>query len=251
MSYTCLAAYYDSLTEDVDYKVRSAYISNFFFRYGIKDGILLDLACGTGRMGIALAGQGYDVIGVDASPEMLCQAQENAAQSGCTGILFLCQRMEELDLYGTVRGCVCSLDSINHLPDEAAVLRTFQKVSLFMEPGGIFIFDVNTIYKHRAVLGNQTFVYDADQVYLVWQNAYDPLTHTVDITLDFFERTGDAYYRETETFAERAYSQEQLLHLLRDSGFEVLHVLDELTEDAPREESQRLYFIARKLEWEN
>lgn len=247
MSYACFAAYYDSLTEDVDYEVRSAYISNFFIRYGITDGIVLDLACGTGRMSIELANRGYDVIGVDASPDMLCEARENAAEAGHTNILFLCQRMERLDLFGTVRGCVCALDSINHLTRPEDVLSAFQKVSLFMEPGGVFVFDVNTAYKHREILGNQTFALEEEEVYLVWQNAYDPQTDTVEITLDFFERDGEAYFRETETFCERAYTVRTLTKLLEQSGFALLHIYDELTESAPRPDSQRLYFIVRKI----
>ncbi len=251
MSYNCLASFYDSLTENVDYAVRSAYISNFFIRYGITEGILLDLACGTGKIGIAFAQKGYDVIGVDASPDMLCKAQENAAQAGCSSILYLCQRMEDLDLYGTIRGCVCSLDSINHLLHEAAVLAAFQKVALFMEPGGIFVFDVNTVYKHQYVLGNQTFVYEEEDVFLVWQNQYDADTQTVDITLDLFEQDGEAYVRETECFAERAYPIETITGLLEQSGFEVLHIYDELTECPPKEDSQRVYLVARRKEWEN
>lgn len=245
MSYNCFAAYYDSLTENVGYKVRSDYISNFFLRYGVTDGIVLDLACGTGKIGVSLAKKGYDVIGVDASPDMLCEAQANAAEAG-ENLLFLCQKMQDLDLYGTIKGCVCSLDSVNHLVTPEEVLKTFQKVSLFMEKGGIFVFDVNTIYKHKEILGNHTFVYDEEDVYLVWQNVYDPETESVEITLDFFEREDDAYFRETESFTERAYPVELLKQLLEQAGFELLHVFDELSENAPRATSERLYLIARK-----
>ena len=113
-SYDKFAAFYDSLTENVDYKVRSEYISNFFHSNGIDSGIILDLACGTGRLAVLTAKQGYDVIGVDSSEEMLCEAQQNAFDAGAQ-ILFLNQKMQSLDLYGTINGCYCSLDSINHL----------------------------------------------------------------------------------------------------------------------------------------
>lgn len=250
MSYSAFAAYYDNLTKDVDDEVRSGYISNFFRRYGVSDGIVLDLACGTGRMSIALAVKGYDVIGVDASPEMLCAAQENAAAAGRSDLLFLCQRMEELDLFGTIRGCVCTLDSLNHLPDAQAVQATFGRVALFMEPGGIFVFDVNSVYKHREVLGDNTFVMEEEDVFLVWQNVYFSETDSVEITLDFFERDGETYFRETEQFCERAYPAEQLALWLEDSGFEVLHILGELSEEAPAADEQRLYFVARRKQWE-
>lgn len=246
MSYACLSAYYDSLTEDVDYQSRADYLWGFLKQYKIQDGILLDLACGTGQMSLLFAQKGYEVIGVDASPEMLCQARENVMAAGQDNILFLCQRMEELDLYGTVRSCICTLDSLNHLTTPEQVLTAFKKVALFLEPGGVFLFDVNTPYKHRQVLGDHCFVLEDEALYLVWQNQYDSSTETVEITLDLFEEEAGVYYRQTERFAERAYETAQLRSLLEEAGFSLEAVYDDLTLNAPGEDSQRLYMIARK-----
>lgn len=134
-----------------------------------------------------LSKRGYEMIGVDASPDMLCAAQEKCAQAGAE-VLFLCQPMEALDLYGTVNAAVCTLDSLNHITDPDTLREVLRRVSLFLEPGGLFVFDVNTPYKHREVLGNHTFVYDLEGLYCVWQNAYCAKDTSVEILLDFLKR---------------------------------------------------------------
>lgn len=245
MSYENFAAYYDLLTENVEYEKRAEYVCGLLSELGVPDGLLLDLACGTGRLSVLLAKRGYEVIGVDQSADMLCEARENAAGSGAE-LLLLCQRMEELDLYGTIRSCVCTLDSINHLLSPDAVRNTFQKVSLFLEPGGVFLFDVNTPYKHEAVLGDETFVYDLDEVFAVWRNQYYPETREVGITLDFFEADEECYYRSSEEFRERAYTDEELTAWLLESGFEVLHRFEELSHEPPKADTQRIVYAARK-----
>lgn len=242
-AYSSFANYYDELTANVDYDTRCDYIVSLLKKYGVSDGILLDLACGTGSMSVRLSKAGYDVIGVDNSEEMLAQARENSYDSQ---ILYLCQDMKELDLYGTIRACVCCLDSINHLLSEDDVKTVFSKVSLFTESGGLFVFDVNSPYKHRCVLADNTFVYDMDDVYVVWQNRLDRATDTVDITLDFFEYEDGCYYRECEEFSERAYSVGTIKKLLDETGFEVVGAFDELTENDFNDETQRIYFVARK-----
>ena len=156
-SYGDFAYYYDMLTENVDYDKRCEYICGLLAENGISEGILLDLACGTGTMSLMFSQKGYDVVGVDGSEEMLTQAQEKKMESG-DDVIFLCQRMEELDLFGTINAAVSTLDSINHVTDEDTVKEIFRRVSLFMEDKGIFVFDVNTPYKHREVLGDNTFI---------------------------------------------------------------------------------------------
>lgn len=246
MSYSSLAKYYDKLTENVNSKVRGEYISNFLLRNNISDGIMLDLACGTGQMSVIFAEKGYDVIGVDASEEMLSVARENATEAG-QNILFICQEMQELDLYGTVKCCICTMDSVNHLLSEKDVINAFMKVALFMEQGGIFIFDVNTVHKHKNVLGNNIFVFDQEEdVFLVWQNEYYEDTNEVDIILDLFEKEGEHYSRKSEGFTERAYSAECLSNILQKCGFSVLGIYDELQETDFTEKSERIYFVARK-----
>ena len=145
---TALARYYDALTADVDYRARGAYLKRLAERHGGRFRLVLDLACGTGSLAVELARLGAEVIAVDGSGEMLAQAMNKSA--GLTPpVLYLCQGMEELDLYGTVDTTLCTLDSLNHLPDREALRRVFHRVWLFTEPGGLFLFDMNTPYKHR------------------------------------------------------------------------------------------------------
>lgn len=247
MSYGVFSEFYDALTANVSYDTVSQVLSSLLTRYGKSRGLLLDLACGTGSVSVRLAKKGYEVIGVDLSPEMLSEAQNKAYSAG-QNILFLCQDMTALDLYGTVDAAVCTLDGLCHLPDEESVFAALQKVSLFMNPGGVFLFDVNSVYKHRAVLGNNTFVYDTDDVYCVWQNTLLPDGVTVQMDLDFFEPVSDAgdYVRQSERFTERAYPRETLEAMLKKAGFTVLDVFDGYSGKPAHDTSERLLFAVRK-----
>jgi SAM-dependent methyltransferase len=244
-SYGVFARFYDKLTENVEYKKRAEYFRTLLSANGVNGGMLLDLACGTGRLLYEMAGFGFDVIGVDASADMLCTAQSNP-QANDLQPLLLCQTMQTLDLYDTVDAVVCSLDSINHLTSPGDVQAAFGRVSLFLNPAGVFVFDVNTVYKHKKILANNTFVYDLDELYCVWQNGLDEKTDTVEITLDFFEQDEDAYYRSTESFKERAYSLDELRGWLEDVGLTVTGVYEELTQISPRDDTQRVVFTAVK-----
>lgn len=247
MSYGVFSEFYDALTANVSYDTVSQVLSSLLTRYGKSRGLLLDLACGTGSVSVRLAKKGYEVIGVDLSPEMLSEAQNKAYSAG-QNILFLCQDMTALDLYGTVDAAVCTLDGLCHLPNEESVFAALQKVSLFMNPGGVFLFDVNSVYKHRAVLGNNTFVYDTDDVYCVWQNTLLSDGVTVQMDLDFFEPISDAgdYVRQSERFTERAYPRETLEAMLKKAGFTVLDVFDGYSEKPAHDTSERLLFAVRK-----
>lgn len=247
MSYGVFSEFYDALTANVSYDKVSQVLGSLLTRYGKSRGLLLDLACGTGSVSVRLAKKGYEVIGVDLSPEMLSEAQNKAYSAG-QNILFLCQDMTALDLYGTVDAAVCTLDGLCHLPDEESVQAALQKVSLFMNPGGVFLFDVNSVYKHRAVLGNNTFVYDTDDVYCVWQNTLLPDGVTVQMDLDFFEPVSDEgdYVRQSERFTERAYPRETLEAMLKKAGFTVLDVFDGYSGKPAHDTSERLLFAVRK-----
>ncbi len=244
-SYSNFARFYDLLTGNISYKKRAEYFDCAINKFGGKKGILLDIACGTGSLSEEMAKLGYDVIGVDASYEMLSIALDKKIESRLP-IQYLCQDMTELDLFGTVDATVCSLDSINHLPDINSVKKTFERVSLFSNPGAIFIFDVNTPYKHKEILADNVFVYDLDDVFCVWQNSYDENNCTVEINLDFFEKSGETYYRFEENFCERAYPPEELDKLLVESGFKVLGHFELDTFDNPREKSEKIVFVAQK-----
>ncbi|MDD5953124.1 MAG: class I SAM-dependent methyltransferase [Oscillospiraceae bacterium] len=245
-SYAAFADYYDALTKNVDYDRYAGYLCEILKRHHHEAGITLDLACGTGSLTLALSDRGLDVYGIDGSPDMLSVAQQKAMEQG-KQLLFLCQKMQSIDLYGTVNTVFCVLDSINHLTKQQDVQKTFDRVSLFLEPDGYFVFDVNTIYKHQKVLANETFVYDTDDVYCVWQNQYQgEEQHLVQIDLDFFARDGEIYRRSSEQFWERAYSVEQLKACLQKAGLELLEIYDALHFTMPKADSQRLVFVARK-----
>lgn len=246
-SYGDFAYFYDNLTDNVDYEKRCSYIKGLLAENGVGEGILLDLACGTGTVSLMLSDMGYDVIGVDASEDMLSVAQEKKMESGAD-VIFLCQRMEELDLFGTINACVSTLDSINHVTDEKTVREIFRRVSLFMEDKGIFLFDVNTPYKHKCVLGDNTFVYDTDEVYCVWQNSTDESLVTT-VNLDIFEKDEDdeeTYYRYSEEFTERAYDLDDIKKWLENVKFEVVGIYEEMTKDSVKADTQRAVFVARK-----
>lgn len=245
-AYSVFAQYYDALTGNVEYPKRAEYLLALLDRLDHKPGITLDLACGTGSLTLELFRRGVDIYGVDASVEMLSEAREKCADAGAD-ILFLCQKMQALDLYGTVDTVICTLDSLNHLRGRNEVQKAFSKVSFFMDPGGWFLFDMNTPYKHEKVLGNNTFVYDMETVYCVWQNRYSSPSHKVDISLDFFQRDGRAYYRSSEHFAEYAYPVEEVLEMLGKAGFGEIEVYNELTFDPPEPDSQRLVYAAKKI----
>lgn len=248
MSYGVFADFYDVLTGNVDYAVLSKTICSLLTRYGLRRGLLLDLGCGTGTLSVLLSKAGYEVIGADRSPDMLVAAQEKA-NGAAQNILFLCQDMTRLDLFGTVDAAVCTLDALNHLPSHAAVEETLRRVSLFLNPGGMFIFDTNTLYKHRAVLGNNTFVYDTDEVYCVWQNELRADGRTVDITLDFFAPADDdapIFERASEQFSECAYSDAEWQEMLKNAGFSVLGVFDGYTENPLTDTSERAVYAVRK-----
>lgn len=243
-AYSVFAKYYDSLTANVDYKGIACAIDSYVKENTPISNLLLDVACGTGSLAIELANLGYDVIGADSSCEMLSEAMRKS-YSKEKQILFLNQAMDELDLYGTVGVAVCTLDSINHVTDINTVDRAFSKVSLFLEKDGVFVFDVNTLYKHNTVLADNTFVYDCEEVYCVWQNSTENGITT--INLDFFESDGDAYYRSSESFCEVAYSCEEIERLLSKNGLKVISKYDDYTKNAISEKTQRIVYVVGKV----
>ena len=247
--YRGFSQFYDNLTFNVDYVKRADYIQSVLSLYGHDMGLTLDLACGTGSLTLELKRRGADIFGVDASQDMLMIAMDKAYDAG-QEILYLCQRMESLDLYGTIDTCICTLDSLNHIIEKEKLQAVFDRVGLFMNPGGVFLFDVNTVYKHQRILADNTFVYDTDQVYCVWQNSLKE-NNIVHISLDFFEREGEAYRRHSEHFSERAYDVDELKEMLRRAGFETPAVYHDMTTQPLREDSDRAVFAARIVDVKN
>lgn len=244
-AYSVFAQYYDTLTKNVEYLKWADYLLELMKQLGHEPGLTVDLACGTGSLTLELFRRGIDIYGVDASVAMLSEAREKCVEAEAD-ILFLCQKIQDLDLYGTVDTAICTLDSLNHLHSREDVQKAFLKVSLFMNPGGWFLFDMNTPYKHEKILGDNTFVYDMDEVYCVWQNHYSRPNHKVEIQLDFFQREEEAYFRSSESFFELAYPSEMILEMLKESGFENILLYEPFTFDLPGNDSQRIMYAARK-----
>ncbi len=244
--YGLFSKYYDKLNEDMNYKGRAEYLRGLFNRFGENPRLLLDLACGTGGFSLEFAKGGAEVIAVDPSEQMLGIARDKAAAEDLD-ILFLCQSGQELDLYGTIDGAICCLDSVNHIIDETDLSATFKKVSLFLEPGKLFIFDVNTVYKHEKILGDNTFVSEIDDVFFVWQNNYSAEEKITDIYLDFFVKNGDNYIRESEDFSERAYEAAELEEMLTDAGFKIEAIYGDMTYESPAPDSARNVYVVRKV----
>lgn len=243
--YSEFAWVYDALMQDADYAARSRYLLSLFERFDRKPTLILDLACGTGGFSNEMSAQGISVIGVDISPEMLSVARESSAEQG-QDVLYLCQDASELDLYGTVDGAICCLDSLNHITDYEKFKAAIARVSLFLEPGRLFIFDMNTAYKHECVLGNRTIVKETDEVFCVWQNEYKREERVTEISLDFFQEEDGAYYRSSEQFCERAYTDDEIATAISEAGLDLVAVFEEMTDTAPTDTTERAVYITRK-----
>lgn len=244
--YSRFAGVYDALMENADYPARTAYLLRLFRKFGAMPTLLLDAACGTGSFSNRFAKAGIEVIGIDISEEMLCVAREKSAEEGAD-VLYLCQDLKKLDLYGTVDGAVCCLDSLNHITDRASLAAALRKIALFLEEDKLFLFDVNTVYKHESVLGDNTFVLEENGIYCVWQNRYRRKNHLVEITLDFFVEEDGVYTRSREEFSERAYTEEELAGLLADAGFRIEARYGDMSEKAPAADCERVIYVCRKV----
>jgi len=242
-SYGAFARSYDRLTQDVDYDVMAAFILQRLRKNDHPNRIVLDAACGTGTLTTLLAEAGYEMIGTDASFEMLMQARSKAGEQS---ILYLLQPLEELDLYGTIGAAVCTLDSLNHLPGREALREALRRIGLFMEKDGLFICDLNTVYKHRAVLADNAFVREEKGVFCVWQNSYSPKEHAVEIDMDLFYAEKNLWHRHSESIREVAYEREELEQLFTEAGFAVEEVYDGYSTAAPCETTERLVYVLRK-----
>lgn len=248
MGYGIFSSVYDILTENVEYEKIANRICSLLSQNGIDGGLLLDLGCGTGTLSFLLEDNGFDVIGVDASEDMLMVANEKKYEEN-SNIMFLCQKAEELDLFGTVDCAVSVLDTINHIDTIEKVKTAIEKVSLFMNMGGVFIFDMNTPYKHEKILSNNTFIYDMDEVYCAWQNSYNKDKATTTIDLDFFIKNEDdeCYERYSESFCEYAYEPQEIFKILEICGFEILNTYDDYSDNPVNAETQRITVVAKKI----
>lgn len=239
-SYNIFAEFYDDLTQNVEYEKIAKYVSSFFKKYYPSGKTVLDLACGTGTLSKLLNEEGYNIIGIDLSDDMLCIASSKSVDNAS----FIKGDISSFALPQKVDYCVCSLDSINHLKSIEQVGECFNCVYNSLVDGGIFVFDVNTVYKHKNVLNDNTFVFDEENFFLSWDNEYLG-ENTVRILLDFFVFNGVNYDRFSEEFCEKAYEISELENKL--NKFIILGVYDELTLTEPKNDSERIYFVCKKV----
>ena len=245
-SYGPLAGCYDQLTYDVDYPRWADYIEKHFARRHIPGRTVLDLACGTGSLTRELARRGYEMIGVDRSPEMLAQAAEKNRGVSPIEPIFLCQSMEKLDLYGTIDACVCCLDSVNYVTDPKKLERAFARVRLFLMPGGLFLFDVNTPEKLEGLDG-QVFLDETEDTYCVWRAEWSRRGRTCSYFMDLFRREESGLWRrEEELHRERAYTVPELTAMLERAGFADIRTYAAFRFRPPAPGEQRIFFTARK-----
>lgn len=244
--YSAMAHHYDAFTDDVPYAEWAVYVQTLFAKFGAEPKLILDLACGTGSLTLELAKAGYEMIGVDMSADMLAEAMQKTAELDMRP-LFLKQRMETLDLYGTVDAIVCGLDSINYLVKPGSLDAAFARVSLFLEDDGLFIFDVNTEKKFKTI-DMQAFVRESENCFCVWQADYEAETRLMEYYLDFFVRDDDERYdRYTEHHTERMYPLEELQRALESHEMRLEGVFGELSTDAPDPDADRIFVVARRI----
>lgn len=246
-AYTSFAEVYDTFMDNVPYEEWGGYIHRILCENDINDGILLDLGCGTGIMTELFAGFGYDMIGVDNSADMLEIAMEKKEASG-HDILYLLQDMRAFELYGTVRAVLSVCDSVNYMTDPADLLQVFRLVNNYLDPGGIFIFDFNTVHKYRDVMGDCTIAEDRGECSFIWDNYYyeEEKINEYELTL-FIREEGEEYYRRyQETHFQRAYTLEEIRELLTRAGLCYLAAFDNYTGNAPSKDSERICVVARE-----
>lgn len=265
-AYMGFAQVYDMFMDNVPYEEWSEYLISLLEEYEVKDGLVLELGCGTGKMTRLLAKHGYDMIGVDNASEMLQIAMEQAEDEQqasdqeritdggqselevqCTNILYLCQDMREFELYGTVKAVVSICDSMNYILEEEDLLTVFRLVNNYLDPGGVFIFDLNTIYKYSELLGETTICENREEGSFIWENYYDEeeQINEYDLTL-FIQEENELFRKYEETHYQRGYELENIQRLLLEAGMEFVTAYDAFTRESPKEDSERIYVIARE-----
>lgn len=247
-AYTSFAEVYDQFMDNVPYREWADFLQEILQKEGISDGLVLDLGCGTGSMTEELAGRGYDMIGVDNSEDMLEIAMEKRQESG-HDILYLLQDMQEFELYGTVRAVVSVCDSVNYVTEKEELEQVFRLVNNYLDPGGIFVFDFNTEYKYREVLGDRTIAENREDSSFIWDNYYYEEEHMNEYELTLFIQETDQkelYHKYQETHFQRAYTLEEIRELLEKSGLRFVAAYEDYTKDAPGKGSERICVVARE-----
>ena len=231
--------------KDVDYGRWADYVEELFRRQGLKPELVLDLGCGTGSFCLEMAGRGYDMIGVDLSADMLACAKGKSVEQG-SDILFLNQDMTGFELYGTVDAIVSLIDSINYVTYKNDLKRLFKLVRNYLNPGGLFIFDINSEYKFEKVLGNNAFHHIEEDLAYIWQNSYDSSRKLCRFDLTIFDGQGQSCSRFDEVHYERAYSVAEMERLVSNSGLQLCSVFGEFSTRKPGKSCERIFFVCKK-----
>lgn len=245
-AYTDFARVYDELMDETPYMEWCRWIVSKLREDGLRDGLVLDLGCGTGAMTELLYTAGYDMIGVDASADMLEQAVRKKEEANID-VLYLLQEMEAFELYGTVRAVVCCCDCINYLTDPEALLRCFKLVNNYLDPGGLFLFDFNTVHKYRDEIGDTVIAENREDCSFIWENTYDEDSRMNEYDLTLFMQEADGRYgKHTETHMQRGYELAEIKELLERAGLRFEGAYDDYTEKEPDEKSGRIVVCARE-----
>lgn len=244
-AYSEFAGVYDMFMDNVPYKEWTEYLTGLLKEYGVESGILLDLGCGTGNVTELLAAEGYDMIGVDNSDEMLNIAIKKREKSG-HDILYLNQDMREFELYGTVKAIISICDSMNYITDEEDLLEVFRLVNNYLDPQGIFIFDMNTIYKYKSI-GDSVIAENREEGSFIWENTYyeEEQINEYDLTL-FIKDGHNKYDKYCENHIQRAYTLDRVKEIIEESGMEYVISYDAFTRLPVEENCERMYVIARE-----
>lgn len=250
-NYTDFAPVYDILMEHIPYDKWADYIEKILKRHGIDKGLVLELGCGTGTMTRLMAQKGYDMIGIDISEDMLSLAIQRS-QKKDDGILYLCQDMREFELYGTVAAIYCVCDTINYMLTTDDLGKVFQLAGNYLDPGGLFIFDMDTIYLYEKVLADKTTYIEHDKGTFIWDNNFYPeeMINEVNLTM-FIKQANSLYSKHQEIHTRRAYDIETIRRLLDEAGLDMIGAFHELTDEEPRPDSERIYVVAKERHHEN
>ena len=242
-AYTSFAQVYDLFMDNVPYEEWGAYLSNLLKEHGIEDGLLLDLGCGTGKLTRIMESYGYDMIGIDNSYEMLDMAREYASEN----ILYLMQDMREFELYGTVRAIYSACDSINYILEEEELKEVFKLVNNYLDPGGLFIFDINSPFKYEELLAENTFAETREEGSFIWENYYDEeeQMNEYDLTLYIKEENG-SFQRFQEEHYQRCYDLSTIKRLLKEAGMEFIAAYDAYTNEPASDENEKILIIAKE-----
>ncbi|MFA9375518.1 MAG: class I SAM-dependent methyltransferase [Lachnotalea sp.] len=245
-AYTSFAKVYDTFMDNIPYEEWSNYIIGLLKDYNVDNGLVLDLGCGTGSLTQIMAGAGYDMIGIDNSEDMLEIALGKKIDSELD-ILYLLQDMREFELYGTVRAVIGICDSMNYILEEEELLEVFKLVNNYLDPGGVFIFDLNTIYKYEQILGERVIAENRDECSFIWDNYYDQeeCVNEYDLSL-FIKEENDLYRKYEEIHYQKAYELDKIKQLIEKSGMEFVEAYDAFTQNLPKLDSERIYVIARE-----